>query len=157
MPSSGPVSAQTWATPHPVVGLLASTRRYFRCLLAPAGADIERLRRRVYELEFGELPPGTTLKTRCHRRCLNPWHLKLKRERGPDGRVTHCKRGHLLHQGSAYQPPGGGRRVCRECALEGQRRRAGRLHLLPEGDQRQRPPFNRSRSSNVIRADRIAS
>jgi hypothetical protein len=112
----------------PVVGLLASCRRYYKCLLLPPGVDVERARRRIYSAEFGPLPPGKTVKARCHRRCANPFHLRLARERGADNRVTHCKRGHPLDNGNAYQPPDGGRRVCRTCALERQRRRAGRLH-----------------------------
>ena len=116
----------TWTTPHLLVGLLSGTRRFRRCLLLPPGANVERARRRIYELAFAELTPGMTVTARCHRRCANPFHLQVRRERGGDGRVTYCKRGHLLLEGNVYRPRPEARRVCRECARLTQRKRARR-------------------------------
>jgi hypothetical protein len=126
-----------YSTPHPVLALLAGTLRRPRCLLAPPGTDLGKLRQRVWVAEFGPVPVGMIVAPgRCGRgdRCTNPWHLKLKRERLPDGRVAYCRRGHPLFNANAYEPPNGGRRVCRTCALEQQRRRAGRTHLLTGRD-----------------------
>jgi hypothetical protein len=119
-------SRVTWTTPHLLVGLLSGTRRLRRCLVLPPGANVERARRRVYELAFAELTPGITVTARCHRRCANPFHLQVRRERGEDGRVAYCKRGHLLLEGNVYRPRPEARRICRERARITQRTRARR-------------------------------
>lgn len=98
----------------------------------------------VYELLVGPIAEGLQLDHLCRvRDCVNPAHLEpvTAREnalRSPITRQsinvakTHCPQGHPYSGENLYVKPCG-RRVCRTCKLEGQRRLWG-----PEGAEKQR-------------------
>ena len=85
----------------------------------------------AYEMLVGPIPDGLILDHLCHHtRCVNPKHLEPttqaqnnKRARHASRTMTHCKRGHMFDLFNTYIEPSG-RRVCRACRLERQRRYA---------------------------------
>jgi len=106
--------------------------------------------RMAYELIYGSIPEGKQLDHLCRRRdCVNPLRLepvtqaenirrglghlslakaveaaaKKKRE------ATHCKRGHAFDESNTYWNPDG-RRGCKVCKNESQRRRKIHHNLL---------------------------
>ena len=106
----------------------------------------------AYELCVGPIPQGLELDHKCHteavarsecsgtacphRRCVNPAHLEpvTHRENVRVGRLsaanaergagrTHCKHGHPFDEANTYIAPGDGKRHCRACRAETERRR----------------------------------
>lgn len=87
------------------------------------GRGSKRAHRIAYELYRSEIPKGMDLDHLCRvRHCVNPWHLEpvsraenLRRGQGKNSK-TECSHGHGPL--TMY----GGRRRCRTCTLEGNRR-----------------------------------
>ena len=96
----------------------------------------------AYELTFGPIPDGLDVDHLCgSKRCVNPLHLEavtllvnMRRRYSmePDGRETHCLRGHelspenALSRGAKYRLP-----ACRVCASEGAAGRPPRANEAP--------------------------
>lgn len=89
--------------------------------------------RAVYEAVVGPIPEGFQIDHLCRNRgCVNPDHLEpvTRREnllRGVgfvavNAAKTHCPKGHPYDEENTYQTPTG-RRVCRTCMRETDRRR----------------------------------
>jgi hypothetical protein len=144
-----------YATPDPLVLVLARARRLGNCLLIPG--DAAPTQRCAYRLVFDPIPAGQYLTLACGRpSCANPWHFKLKRNGIRTG-VSHCIRGHPYSEGSYYAQPngrGGIAKVCKTCAKEARNRyrtrpRAERLALAAATD--------RAVSSGLRLADPLAS
>jgi hypothetical protein len=124
------------------------------------GADwkVYPCHRWAYEYFIGPIPDGLVVDHKCHqprdcaggseclhRRCVNPAHLEtvapienMLRGHGPRrGQMashaakraqTHCKRGHEFNEANTYIHEG--RRICRLCRAEHEKRRSPRLRSL---------------------------
>lgn len=90
--------------------------------------------RLAYELFVGPVDPDLDADHLCFNRgCVNPAHVEpvthkenIRRMPGLFGqraRATHCQRGHDLSMTATFDK-GDGRRRCRTCRQEAQRRRA---------------------------------
>lgn len=91
----------------------------------------------VYEFIVAEIPDGLALDHLCRNpSCVNPWHLEpvtdrvnvVERGTGPtavNARKTHCPQGHPYDFGNTYVSPKG-KRNCRTCAAEANRRYVNR-------------------------------
>lgn len=95
---------------------------------------VEYAHRIAYELLVGPIPDGLVIDHLCRvRHCVNPAHMELvtrgenvRRGEGQGGRFykpkTHCIHGHPLSGKNLYVDPTG-KRVCRACRREVDRRR----------------------------------
>lgn len=84
----------------------------------------------AYQQMFGQIPDGLTIDHLCSNKlCVNPSHLEAvtgaENNRRAADKITHCLRGHPLN-GENLAPRKDGRRVCRTCKRDFDRR-AGRL------------------------------
>lgn len=110
------------------------------CWLAPSERvcrnGVHPVRRYVYEAVIGPVPAGQLVLARCGRkRCVRPDHLEVLTRRelilrtdcaaGVNARKRSCPRGHPLDDENAYRYPSGKRR-CRRCHAEAERRRRSR-------------------------------
>ncbi len=93
----------------------------------------------VYEALIGSIPEGEQLDHLCRNpACVNPGHLEpvTSRENTRRGRngilTTDCPQGHPYDTVNTYTDPRG-RRHCRTCHREDQRRRRRREGQAPEG------------------------
>lgn len=102
------------------------------------------LHRLVYETLRGPIPTNYEIDHLCrHRGCCNPWHLepvtgRINILRGAsvsaeNARKTHCPSGHP-YSGSNLRVDDTGRRYCRACARERQRKyRSRKKSRMKEG------------------------
>ncbi len=92
--------------------------------------------RAMYEWIVGPIPDGLTIDHLCRNTfCVNPLHMEpvtvkenILRSQGLgaiNARKTHCKNGHEFTPENTRTADG--RRSCRECAKEAQRRYRARL------------------------------
>lgn len=95
----------------------------------------------AYELAVGPIPEGLQLDHLCRNRdCCNPDHLEpvtigenLRRGlsfTGENSRKTECHKGHPFDDENTYITPKG-KRMCRACNREAQRRYAARRPAMP--------------------------
>jgi hypothetical protein len=98
-----------------------------------------RAHRLAYEELVGPIPYGLALDHLCRvRNCVRPDHLEpvtlgenVLRGVSPSAvnrRKTHCPQGHPFNETNTYRRSG--RRVCRECSLEWDRRARERKRAL---------------------------
>jgi hypothetical protein len=81
-----------------------------------------------YEYHVGPIPDGLVIDHLCRNRgCVNPWHMEpvtqkenLRRGIHYNAVKTHCPKGH------AFDAVWGGKRKCRTCQAETDRRRYAR-------------------------------
>lgn len=83
--------------------------------------------RLAYEAAVGPIPDGLTLDHLCRvTRCVNPHHLEpvtlAENIRRAAAATTHCPQGHAYDTANTYRDPLG-RRRCRACHREEQRKR----------------------------------
>ncbi len=87
--------------------------------------------RYAYEMERGPIPDGLELDHLCRvRECVNPAHLEPvthaeNMRRSAPAQKTHCQRGHEFSDENTRIAPNG-RRICRACRREWQRRDTAR-------------------------------
>lgn len=90
------------------------------------------LHRYTYTLYIGEIPAGLQIDHLCRNRaCCNPCHLdpvtnRVNALRGIRAQRTHCARGGHELSGHNLIIRRGGRRQCRACTYDSQRRSLGR-------------------------------
>lgn len=100
------------------------------------GGRMRQAHRVLYEALVGPIPDGLTIDHLCRvRACVNPLHLEpvtnreniLRGEGWParNARKTHCAYGHPFDEANTYVDPSG-RRTCRACRREVDRRREAR-------------------------------
>lgn len=85
--------------------------------------------RLAFESEVGPIPDGHHVDHLCfNRACVNPDHLEAvtptENQRRAAARKTHCKHGHPYSPENTYTNRG--KRYCRICNREAQRRRNAR-------------------------------
>lgn len=92
-----------------------------------SGGRVLLAHRVAYELEVGPIPDGLSLDHLCkNRACVRPDHLEPVTHtenirRGEPANRTHCRKGHPYDESNTYRYKG--RRYCRACNRETQRRR----------------------------------
>lgn len=89
--------------------------------------------RRTYTELVGSIPAGLELDHLCRNPpCINPEHLEpVTRQENINRRFvlqTHCKNGHEFSPANTYVPKPG-RRVCRRCTADAQKRSQERKKL----------------------------
>lgn len=87
--------------------------------------------RAVWEELVGPLSPNADLHHVCENTlCVNPDHLHPMSRSDHKAEhaivVTHCPKGHPYDAANTYVPKRNGRRVCRACRAESERRRRAR-------------------------------
>jgi len=96
----------------------------------------------AYERWVGEVPAGLHVDHLCRQRCcVNPEHLEpvtnaenLRRGISHNRARTHCRAGHEFDEKNTYATPDG-RRECRSCHRDrDRRRRARRRELRLDGE-----------------------
>ena len=112
---------------------------------APDGNRMQGAHRVMYERECGPIPEGMTIDHLCrNRRCVNPDHMEvvsnvenvMRGESPParNARRTHCAKGHPYTPDNVYvHPPHSarpGRRICRKCRHDNQRKRRAARALI---------------------------
>jgi hypothetical protein len=96
----------------------------------------------AFGLLRGPIPVDREIDHLCRNRaCVNPAHLEVVTQRennrrslspaGRNGRKTHCARGHPFDAANT-SPVRGGKRACRACARERERRKRARLRAARE-------------------------
>lgn len=117
------------------------------------GAKTRMAHQIAHQLHVGPVPKGLVINHKCHtwdtackggntckhRSCVNPAHLEATtnranilegRGRGAiEARMTHCPKGHPLSGENLYIAPGGTRRRCRICNINGARVQRGKPPL----------------------------
>ena len=94
-----------------------------------------KVHRLSYEHAYGVIPKGLVIDHLCRtRHCVEPTHLEavtneenLQRGRGyrrQNGRYGACRNGHPYTPENTYTNPNTGKRSCRGCAREQERKRA---------------------------------
>lgn len=87
--------------------------------------------RYAYEKKYGPVPDGKELDHKCRVRCcVNPDHLEpvthkenINRGICANTEKTHCPKGHQLSGNNLYIVPKNGKRQCRSCNREHDKKR----------------------------------
>jgi len=125
----------------------AKTQGYGALNLGPRGAGSIRAHRLSYILHKGEIPAGMLVLHQCDNpECTNPDHLMIgdyaenmrhvsERKRNPHSQKTHCVHGHEFTPENTKLRGPNGRRGCRQCKNENQKK----LHREKRGDDFGKP------------------
>ena len=130
----------------------AKTQGYGVVTLGPRGAGSIRAHRLSYILHKGEIPSGMLVLHQCDNpECTNPDHLMIgdyaenmrhvsERKRSPQSQKTHCVHGHEFTPENTKLRGPNGRRGCRQCKNENQKKHLrekrgddfGKPHWIPK-------------------------